>query len=103
MSGFFNLFLDGTEGMPRPKAVNIEHSQGRVRVQITMATPREVHFVARRLGLEASTHTNTASSGWAYRNTGVLVERPGLSVYVGACEMAAPGESLPEPDLAVAA
>lgn len=102
MSDFFNLFLDGTEGMPRPKAVNVEQSQGRVRVQITMPKPSEVRYVAGRLGLVAETSTKTASSGWTYRTTGVRVERPGLTVYVGACEMAAPGESLPEAAEAVA-
>lgn len=98
MSDFFNLFLDGVEGMPRPKAVNVEQSQGLVRVQIGMATPSEVRYVARRLGIEAETSTRTASSGWTYRTTGARVERPGLTVYVGTCEIAAPGQPLPEPD-----
>lgn len=78
--------------LPKPIHVHVEHDLGGVKLHFTLSTPAAVRSWATALGDVLTTQPTTGpivrDGHTEYRFTTAVVERPGLTIRVGACELA---------------
>ena len=84
--------------LPPPTGLCIEaDADGAIRVRLSVDSPAHVYAWAAAMAADVTVHGpwRMPDGAATYRNTSVAIERPGLRLRVGVCEMALDPEQLP--------